>query len=131
MERPNDARATVSFVKATADSLRQDTTPDLTQSKLQQYHVTLSRLDFYTGKPADDGDTFIQPMQAHLMRQIMEKRQPWNNPDSSLKELNFDPALDLAWHGCAILQLVEVWLEVDEDPEGSGLLFETGWKIQT
>ncbi|KAI1766860.1 hypothetical protein GGR53DRAFT_181846 [Hypoxylon sp. FL1150] len=56
--------------------------------------ITISNLDFYSGKPSDHGEIFIKPVPFSQMLQRMEDTRPWENPHGCPSILPIDDHLD-------------------------------------
>ncbi|KAI5864842.1 hypothetical protein GGS23DRAFT_562085 [Durotheca rogersii] len=130
---PEHVVATIKFIQKGFKLIRQSRTPyldDASDQLKKTLNVATSRLDFYTGKPGDDGDEFIEPFPHTKMHELVNRIQPWESP-ACPSILPVDGDLDNRGQARDIWNVLQSYLRLNKDDEAPGIISGTDWKIVT
>ncbi|KAI0176054.1 hypothetical protein GGR52DRAFT_571026 [Hypoxylon sp. FL1284] len=91
---------------------------------------TISRLDFYSGQPGDDGERFIQPFPHSKMLQRLNETRPWDNPRicPSISPTDQRLALDYCAEARGMWNVLQSYLKLNQDDAAAGVYEDTRWK---
>ncbi|KAI0180609.1 hypothetical protein GGR52DRAFT_532032 [Hypoxylon sp. FL1284] len=89
--------------------------------------MTTSHLDFYSGKPDDNGQVFLEPFPAAEMRHLMDQKRPWLAPRGCPSILPTDEHLDSCWQARHLWNALRCYLKFNQDDLAPGILEGTGW----
>lgn len=118
-----------SLAKKTIEPLSAYKGTHVTDSQLKQLGISLNTLDFYTGKPGNGQQQYIEPIPIDTMKAWLSKTKPWkvrrdfvHNNDNALA---YNPQWEATW----LWELINIWLKDADDERAYGIMpTQTRWK---
>ncbi|KAI1780507.1 hypothetical protein F4818DRAFT_8079 [Hypoxylon cercidicola] len=130
MDVPQHAQPIIDLIRKVWKNVKESRVSYLDENKLKGLKITLTTLDFDSGKPGDNGEIFIRPFPYSKMLQLINRNRPWLNPYGCPSILPVDEALDNDAQARNFFNVAQGYLSLNSDVSASGVIDETVWEIQ-